>query len=650
MKLAINAHSIHIILLGSLLGVAMVGVCEFAWLTMRNSEANQSVEPEPNVQQVGKSDSEGNAQRDEDAISQKIPRNGFSFQGISFPKFVDGLVGSEFVIDMKTLTVNGKNSSREIIERLSEWPSGSLDSIVKYPPQLDVISKGFRKACVESGTYTVSYKRGGDENIIYYLEILHDKVIAADICYPRGFVDDKELTSKVIAKMTLENGKPSAVIETMGSLAVRWCISSDGSTDNESGEYWEETFNGYQYSVLAQPNIVDLCTERDSGFSYALDFKTDTISTLCNGVIGLDKQSVLEVMRPYRVRKMESRETVVALARKYPSVQFTEAESANYSVEYRISIRPVGVTRKRIYDEVNRVLKINMTKAVSEFLKHKESTTALNVDTRAGQHLAAEADQHPQHARAAEARRQAALIPAWASAVGKDGNGSWAKLVVGGQTQVLRLIPAGTFQMGSEANDDEKPVHQVTISEPFWLGDSEVTQGLWQAVMGNNPSKFTGDANRPVEQVSWDACQSFIQKFNGQVQGLRAGLPTEAQWEYACRAGTAGDYAGDLNAMAWYDANAGGTSHPVKGKLANAFGLYDMHGNVWEWCADWYADSYAAGSQHDPSGPSSGSLRVIRGGSWNLNAGYCRSAHRGGITPGGRATGIGFRVAAQATP
>ena len=244
------------------------------------------------------------------------------------------------------------------------------------------------------------------------------------------------------------------------------------------------------------------------------------------------------------------------------------------------------------------------------------------------------------------ARRQAP----WARDVGTDASGPWATVVVGGQTQVLRLIPAGTFQMGSEANGDEKSVHQVTISQPFWLGDSEVTQGLWQAVMGNNPSTFTGDANCPVEQVSWDDCHSFLQKFNGQVRGLRAGLPTEAQWEYACRAGTAGDYAGDLNAMAWYDANAGGTRHPVKGKQANAFGLYDMHGNVWELCADWYADSYAAGSQRDPTGPSSGSYRVHRGGGWGDGAGGCRSANRSRSTPGYRDTNLGFRIAAHATP
>jgi len=267
------------------------------------------------------------------------------------------------------------------------------------------------------------------------------------------------------------------------------------------------------------------------------------------------------------------------------------------------------------------------------------------------------ASRYPQHARAAEARRQASLIPAWAQGTGKDQSGTWAKLVVRGQTQVLRLIPAGSFRMGSEnGGTDQKPVHEVVISQPFWLGDSEVTQAMWQAVMGNNPSNFTGDANRPVEQVSWDDCHGFIQKLNGQaadlrsgLRGLHSGLPTEAQWEYACRAGTTGDYAGDLPAMAWNGENSDKQTHAVKTKHANAWGLFDMHGNVGEWCSDWYG-GYVAGFQRDPTGPSSGSGRVHRGGSWYGDAGSCWSAGRFRFSPDNRSIFVGFRLAAQATP
>jgi formylglycine-generating enzyme required for sulfatase activity len=192
----------------------------------------------------------------------------------------------------------------------------------------------------------------------------------------------------------------------------------------------------------------------------------------------------------------------------------------------------------------------------------------------------------------------------------------------------------------------------VTITQGFWLGDSEVTQGLWQALMGNNPSGFPEDTNRPVEQVSWDDCQIFIQKLNGQVHGLRACLPTEAQWEYACRAGTARDFAGELNAMAWYKNNAANTTHPVKGKQASPWGLYDMHGNVNEWCADWYAPEYPSGLQRDPTGAegSSGSRRVRRGGSWNDGAVFCGTVDRGRRSPGYRNSDGGFRLAALASP
>lgn len=181
-------------------------------------------------------------------------------------------------------------------------------------------------------------------------------------------------------------------------------------------------------------------------------------------------------------------------------------------------------------------------------------------------------------------------------------------------------IPAGTFWMGSDTSNcprddpfternenqdcvdgvsnDEKPRHQVTISQSFWLGKYEVTQAEWYKVMGNNPAGFKsekvgGDSRRhPVENVSWNDAQEFIRRLNGMEDASNYRLPTEAEWEYACRAGSTGDYAGDLNAMTWYGENAGNTTHPVGQKRPNAWGLYDMHGNVWEWCQDWYEGNY----------------------------------------------------------
>ena len=215
----------------------------------------------------------------------------------------------------------------------------------------------------------------------------------------------------------------------------------------------------------------------------------------------------------------------------------------------------------------------------------------------------------------------------------------------GGQQFAVGYVPAGTFTMGSES--DETP-HSVTLSSPFWMGETEVTQGQWQALMGNNPSNFKSDPNLPVEQVSWDDAQGYVTALNARValsNGWRWTLPTEAQWEYACRGGTTGEYADTLADMAWYDWNSGGKTHPVGTKQANGWGLSDMHGNVWEWCADWYGD-YPKGAATDPTGPNNGSLRVYRGGSWYIGGTFCRSADRYGNSPGLRRNGSGFRVAA----
>ena len=205
-------------------------------------------------------------------------------------------------------------------------------------------------------------------------------------------------------------------------------------------------------------------------------------------------------------------------------------------------------------------------------------------------------------------------------------------------------VDGGTFTMGStnyDALDDEKPAHSVTLSS-YYIGQTEVTQALWQAVMGNNPSKFKG-ARRPVEQVSWNDCQTFIRKLNS-LTGQNFKLPTEAQWEYAARGGRKSrgyKYAGsnDLGSVAWYTVNSydkGSNSpdygtHNVATKQANELGLYDMSGNVWEWCSDWKG-YYGSSSQTNPTGPYSGSARVTRGGGWNdpsrlyYVSGRCRAA------------------------
>ena len=209
---------------------------------------------------------------------------------------------------------------------------------------------------------------------------------------------------------------------------------------------------------------------------------------------------------------------------------------------------------------------------------------------------------------------------------------------VNGVTFLMVDVKGGTFTMGAteeqtgDASDTELPTHEVTLSD-YSIGETEVTQELWLAVMGTyNPSGFSGDLQRPVEQVSWSNCQTFITKLN-QLTGLTFRLPTEAEWEYAARGGSKSrgyKYAGsdDVDAVAWYRSNSDNATHRVGTKAPNELGLYDMSGNVWEWCQDWY-DSYGSAPQTNPQGPSTGTRRVMRGGSWaNNDAARCRVSYR----------------------
>ena len=205
-------------------------------------------------------------------------------------------------------------------------------------------------------------------------------------------------------------------------------------------------------------------------------------------------------------------------------------------------------------------------------------------------------------------------------------------------------ILAGNFTRGSNNGEsDEKPEHEVVISQSFEIGKYEVTQEQWEAVMGNNPSHFKGDGRLPVEQVSWDDVQQFISALNSKSRKFTYRLPTEAEWEYACRAGSRGDYGGNLDAMAWYKANSGDKTHAVGRKQANAFGLFDMQGNVYEWCSDWYGN-YSSTIVMDPKGASSGSRRVYRGGSCVNDAADCRLVRRNYFSPSYRNPYIGYRL------
>ena len=245
--------------------------------------------------------------------------------------------------------------------------------------------------------------------------------------------------------------------------------------------------------------------------------------------------------------------------------------------------------------------------------------------------------------------------------------------------EFIRIQP-GEFMMGcsagdNECDDNEKQAHRVRITKVFEMGKYEVTQAQWQSVMETNPSRFTG-ADRPVELVSWNDAQQFLQKLNAKQDGYRYRLPTEAEWEYAARAGTKALYAGSLDEMAWYGNNSGraaldadalwrtdesnygrrlsdngNQTHPVGQKEPNAWGLSDMHGNVWEWVQDWYDRNYYQGSpQTDPSGPPAGQYRVQRGGCWYDGAWNTRVSSRLRLEPTGRSIDIGFRCVREAIP
>ena len=262
--------------------------------------------------------------------------------------------------------------------------------------------------------------------------------------------------------------------------------------------------------------------------------------------------------------------------------------------------------------------------------------------------------------------------PDYASAWGEDLYGLWFELLIKTVVQRFRWIPAGEFTMGSPADEKERELwgketqHHVTLSQGYWLADTTCTQALWEAVMGgdpaDNPADFTDDPHNPVENVSWLDIQSFLQKLNQQYSALQSQLPSEAQWEYACRAGTTTAFSFGENITAEqvnYDGSkpyAGAEKGEyrektvaVKSLPANPWGLYEMHGNVWEWCQDEWCEDLGKEAVRDPVNTSTkpnddaGVSRVLRGGSWFDFGGHCRSALRGSRSADGRSRRIGFR-------
>lgn len=230
-----------------------------------------------------------------------------------------------------------------------------------------------------------------------------------------------------------------------------------------------------------------------------------------------------------------------------------------------------------------------------------------------------------------------------------DDNAEVKEYTVGGVTFKMIRVEAGTFRMGSTSGgSSEQPVHSVTISKDYYIGETEVTQELWTAVMGTNPSNFTSDSQLPVEMVSWNDCQTFITKLNS-LTGATFRLPTEAEWEFAARGGNKSQgytYSGSntIDNVAWYSGNSSSKTHVVKTKSPNELGIYDMSGNVRECCQDWYG-SYSSAAVTDPTGASSGSYRVTRGGGWDYDAANCSCASRVASTPASTLKSRGLRLA-----
>lgn len=296
--------------------------------------------------------------------------------------------------------------------------------------------------------------------------------------------------------------------------------------------------------------------------------------------------------------------------------------------------------------------------------KRKEAARLKAVEERKAREEAArlEAERKArEEAARLEAERLArdAWKPKWASQADEDEYGRYADLTVKGVSQRFRWIEAGTFMMGSPTNEvnryDDETLHLVNFTQGYWLADTACTQAFWEKLMGNNPAYFSDNLQNPVERVSWEDVQGFISKLNQQIVGIKARLPTEAEWEYACRAGTTTPFSFGATItpeQANYNGNypyAGGRSGvyrkktvPVKSLPANPWGVYGMHGNVWEWCQDWYG-AYPSSSASAPKGPSSGTVHVLRGGSWYNHGQRLRSANRH-ATPDYRNHGVGFRL------
>ncbi len=428
-------------------------------------------------------------------------------------------------------------------------------------------------------------------------------------------IDSDHMTAFIREVMDMERESPMPIPELK---KVRMSIveeSGEAKTLLESALAGDLLRQGFGKLISSSTSSVKVSTDADGRFTLALKGKTWFIAG--------SQREVGDETEQYRWLK--SYEPIEGAATASMSIS-NESDIVSEAELYEILASVIGSS-----GDLQDFQKVEVSeKMKSMVVKHRE--------------LAKSAKEKAER-EAAEAKAKLTVE------IGAGRGGATLGVPLAGKSVMpFAFCPAGSFTMGSPSVEDlrggDENQVSVTLSKVFWMAKTEVTQAQWRAVMGSDPSSFKGD-DLPVENVSWNDAQEFIKKVNDSgviPEGWKVDLPSEAQWEYACRAGETGPYSGGtIEQVAWYYGNSGSKTHPVGTKKPNAWGLYDMHGNVWEWCADWYGDELSGGT--NPSGPSSGVFRVLRGGSWNDNAALCRAANRNGFNPGDRDGFLGFRPA-----
>ena len=421
-------------------------------------------------------------------------------------------------------------------------------------------------------------------------------------------------------------GNPCALVKVLlPTVGVTFEGNVLGDVEFKSGEYWVYMSEGSYMLNVKHPNFYPLMVNfRD------YDIKRVAGKTTYVLTIGMPQTgAALVQMQKLTINYTPATAMVIVDSKPYQGNGSVEIDLPVGSHDYMIVANGYATAEGSVK------LNADMPRTITEHLvATAQQQTAVVQQTAIVQQPAQPKIQQPV--------QQKATSSSTASSV--------ETFTVNGVSFNMVRVKGGTFKMGYKDKDafvsNEEPIHQVTLST-YSIGETEVTQALWESVMGSNPSN-RGGGNLPVEWVSWNECQTFIEKLN-QLTGKSFRLPTEAEWEYAARGGNKSrgyKYSGSntLGDVAWYDGNSDGKTHEVKTKRANKLGLYDMTGNVWEWCQDWYA-YYEGNSQTNPTGPSSGNTHVIRGGGWGDYYKFCRVSRRNRHDPDYRNGGIGLRLA-----